>query len=57
MAEHKNVVHLSQVTVEKIQAPDGSRFGGMRQRVGTMIGAEKLGYSVFTVPPGQAAFP
>ena len=57
MAEHKNVVHLSQVTGEKIQAPDGSRFGGMRQRVGTMIGAEKLGYSVFTVPPGQAAFP
>ena len=57
MAVHKNVVHLAQVTVEQIQAPDGSRFGGMRQRVGTMIGAEKLGYSFFIVPPGHAAFP
>jgi len=57
MAKHKNVVHLSQVPVEKIQAPDGSPFGGMRQRVGIMIGANKLGYSFFIVPPGRAAFP
>ena len=57
MAENKNIVHLSQVPSEKIQAPDGSRFGGMRQRVGMMIGAEKLGYSFFIVPPGHAAFP
>ena len=57
MAENKNCVHLSQVTPERIQAPDGSCFGGKRQRVGTILGARKLGYSFFIVPPGKAAFP
>lgn len=57
MAEHKNVVQLSQVTVEQIEAPGGSRFGGMRQRVGIRLGAKKLGYSFFIVSPGYAAFP
>jgi uncharacterized cupin superfamily protein len=57
MAKHKHVVHLSEVAVEKINAPEGSAFAGARQRVGARIGAQKLGYSFFTVPPGRTAFP
>jgi uncharacterized cupin superfamily protein len=40
-----------------INAPEGSAFGGLRQRASVAIGAQKLGYSFFTVPPGKAAFP
>ena len=57
MAKHKHVIHLSEVPVEKINAPEGSVFSGSRQRVGAHIGAQKLGYSFFTVPPGKTAFP
>lgn len=57
MATHKHVIHLSEVPPEAINAPTGSRFGGQRQRVGPRIGAQKLGYSFFIVPPGKAAFP
>jgi len=57
MAQHKHVIHLSEVPVEKINAPAGSVFGGARQRVGAHVGAQKLGYSFFTVPPGKTAFP
>lgn len=57
MAKHKNVIHLSEVPVEAMKVPEGSLFGGLRQRVGAAIGAKKLGYSFFTVPPGKAAFP
>jgi len=57
MARHKNVIHLSEVTTEAMKVPEGSSFGGVRQRVGSAIGAKKLGYSFFTVPPGKAAFP
>ena len=57
MAKHKHVVHLSEVPVDRITAPEGSVFSGSRQRVGAQIGAQKLGYSFFTVPPGKTAFP
>lgn len=57
MSRHENVVHLSQVPVEELRGPEGSSFGGRRQRVGARIGAKMLGYSFFTVPPGKAAFP
>ena len=57
MAQHKNVANLSQIPLVDIIAPEGSCFGGRRQRVGMAIGARKLGYSFFTVPPGKAAFP
>lgn len=57
MAKHDHVIHISEVTVEQINAPAGSLFGGRRQRVGVQIGAQKLGYSFFTVPPAKAAFP
>jgi len=57
MAIHKHVIQLSEVPVEKINAPEGSVFGGSRRRVGAQIGAQKLGYSFFSVPPGKTAFP
>src|SRR5215470_17896802 len=57
MAQHKNIVSLSAVAVEELKGPVDSPFGGKRQRVGWAVGAAKLGYSVFTVPPGKAPFP
>ncbi len=57
MAKHKNVIHLSEIPLEPMKAPEDSSFGGARQRAGVAAGAAKLGYSVFTVPPGKAAFP
>lgn len=57
MARHKNVIRLSEVPSETMKVPEGSSFGGIRQRIGAAIGAKKLGYSFFTVPPGKAAFP
>ena len=57
MATHKHIVNLADVPLDKINAPEGSPFGGGRRRAGTHIGAQKLGYSFFYVPPGKAAFP
>jgi hypothetical protein len=57
MAMHNHVVHLSEVPVDRVNAPEGSVFSGSRQRVGAQIGAQKLGYSFFTVPPEKTAFP
>lgn len=57
MAASEHVVRRSEVPVEQINAPEDSPFGGQRQRVGAKIGARKLGYSFFSVPPGKAAFP
>ncbi len=55
--KHPHIIHLADVPQDKIKAPENSRFGGERRRVGAHIGAEKLGYSFFAVPPGKAAFP
>lgn len=57
MANHKHVINLRDVELEKINTPEGSSFGGERRRVGAQIGAQKLGYSFFYVPPGMTAFP
>jgi uncharacterized cupin superfamily protein len=57
MARHEHLINLAEVPVDPINAPEGSAFGGKRQRVGAHIGAHKLGYSFFYVPPGKAAFP
>ncbi|HEY7169023.1 MAG TPA: cupin domain-containing protein [Candidatus Binatia bacterium] len=57
MSQHKHVVRLQDVPVDRINAPEGSSFGGLRQRVGAYLGAEKLGYSFYRIPPGKAAFP
>lgn len=54
---NRYVINLADVAADKIKVPEGSAFGGMRQRVGAQIGAQKLGYSFFSVPPGKAAFP
>lgn len=54
---HKHIAHISDVTTEPVPAPENSSFGGVRQRVGAAIGAQKLGYGVFTVSAGRAAFP
>lgn len=53
----KHVVHLSEVPIDHINVPQDSIFGGQRQRVGAHLGADKLGYSFYTVPPGKTAFP
>jgi uncharacterized cupin superfamily protein len=57
MAKHPHIIQLSEVAIDKINAPASSVFAGQRQRVGAQIGARKLGYSFFSVPPGKAAFP
>jgi len=57
MAKYKNIIHFSEVHPEQMKVPEGSSFSAYRQRVGAAIGAKKLGYSFFTVPPGKAAFP
>ena len=57
MANHKHVINLADVPLDQVNAPEGSVFGGARRRAGAHIGAQKLGYSFFYVPPGKAAFP
>jgi uncharacterized cupin superfamily protein len=57
MSRHPHVINLSETAWDKINGPEGSRFGGERKRVGMKIGAEKLGYSFFSVQPGKTAFP
>ncbi len=54
---HKHIVHVSEVPEEALPSPEGTSFGGTRQRVGLAAGAQKLGYGLFTVPPGKTAFP
>ena len=55
--KNQHVIQLAEVPTEEINGPDGSPFGGQRRRAGAQIGARKLGYSFFDVPPGKAAFP
>ncbi len=57
MAKDKHVLHLSEVPIDDIHAPQDSVFAGQRQRIGAHLGADKLGYSFYTVPPGKTAFP
>ena len=57
MANQDHVINLSEVPAVQINAPEDSAFGGSRQRVGAAVGAQKLGYSFFSVPSGKAAFP
>jgi uncharacterized cupin superfamily protein len=57
VATQKHIINLAEVPLDKINGPEGSPFGGARRRAGAHIGAQKLGYSFFYVPPGKAAFP
>ncbi len=34
MTKHKNILHLSETPSDPLPAPEGSSFGGLRQRVG-----------------------
>jgi hypothetical protein len=43
MAKHEHIIQLSEVPVDTINGPEGSPFGGRRQRVGMRIGARRLG--------------
>lgn len=42
---------------EMVEMGDGGKFQGKRGSLSAKIGAEKLGYSVVTVPPGKSAWP
>lgn len=57
MAKHPHIIQLSEVPVDKINAPANSVFGGQRQRVGAQIGARKLGYSFFAYRRARRGFP
>ncbi len=54
---HRHIVHIADVPEEPLPAPEGTAFGGTRQRVGVAVGARKLGCGLFVVPPGKTAFP
>jgi len=57
MTRHRNIARLSEIPQEPLPSPEGTVFGGLRQRIGASVGAKKLGYGVFTIPPGKTAFP
>lgn len=57
MEKQNHVRHLSEISAHALATPENSSFGGLRQAVGTALGAKKLGYSFFTVPPGKLPFP
>src|SRR3954454_25406863 len=39
------------------ERPDGEVFNARRARVGYQLGTERLGLSVWELPPGEAAYP
>jgi hypothetical protein len=47
MAIQKHIINLADVPLDKINAPEGSPFGGARRRAGAHRGAQKKGYSFF----------
>ncbi len=55
MARHPNVVNESEL--DWIEGGSGSRFSSQRKQLTAATGAEKLGASLFRVPPGKCAFP
>ena len=42
MVKYKHVINLSEMAVDKINAPEGSPFEGLRQRVGAHIARKNL---------------
>ena len=55
MPRPRNIVASSEVTAEEMA--QGERFRSYRRRLATAAGGEKLGCSLWELPPGKAAFP
>jgi len=55
MARPKNIVASVEVPVEEMG--HGKKFESLRRRLGVAAGGEKLGCSLYELPPGKAAFP
>jgi uncharacterized cupin superfamily protein len=55
MARPKNIVKSSDVPVEEMKR--GQKFHSLRRRIAAAAGGEKLGCSLWELPPGKAAFP
>jgi uncharacterized cupin superfamily protein len=55
MARPKNIVASAEVPIEETSR--GKKFQALRRRLGLAAGGEKLGCSLYELPPGKAAFP
>jgi len=55
MPRPRNIVASSAVPAEEMA--QGERFRSYRRRLATAAGGEKLGCSLWELPPGKAAFP
>jgi uncharacterized cupin superfamily protein len=55
MARPKNIVASAEVPLE--ETVRGKKFQALRRRLGAAAGGEKLGCSLYELPPGKAAFP
>ncbi len=55
MARPKNIVASAEVPIEETSR--GKKFQSLRRRLGAAAGGEKLGCSLYELPPGKAAFP
>jgi uncharacterized cupin superfamily protein len=55
MADHPNVV--GDQDVEWSEQYHGEKFGYQRKSLGSAAGGEKLGCSLYEVPPGRRAWP
>lgn len=55
MREHSNVVN--EQDLEWGEQSHGEKFGYRRKQLGSAAGGEKLGCSLYEVPPGRRAWP
>ncbi len=55
MGDHPNKVNVAELEWEKRE--HGELFGAEQKRLALRSGGEKLGCSLFRVPPGKTAFP
>src|SRR5215207_4825556 len=55
MREHPNIVN--EQDLEWVEQSHGEKFGYRRKQLGSAAGEEKLGCSLYEVPPGRRAWP
>ena len=55
MERPKNIVKSSEVPVQEVM--HGTRFASLRRRLGAAAGGEKLGCSLWELPPGKTGVP